>query len=155
MRSKSIIIFLLLSSIFVFNERSFAIKGGTNEALKISTSGILAQKLQLRLTAENIANASTLRTASGKPYQKKYAIFAADEKGGVKIAAIKKSKEPFKAVYDPANPLADKNGFVYLPNVNVSEEMVQITMTNVLYEANTTAYKSAKSMYQQSLDILK
>jgi flagellar basal-body rod protein FlgC len=145
---------LLFIGLVVCNKFVFGGTGGTDRALKLSTSGILAQKLQLRLSAENIANASTLRTANGRPYQKKYAIFMADEKG-VRLAAIKKSTAPFKEVYDPANPLADPNGFVYLPNVDVSSEMVQITLTNVLYEANTTAYKSAKSMYQQSLDLLK
>ncbi len=127
---------------------------GTDDALKLSTSGVLAQKLQLRVSAENIANATTIKTENGIPYQKKYLILKTSQKG-VKVAGIRKSTEPFKEVYDPANPLSDKNGFIYLPNVDVSQEMVQISLTNVLYEANTTAYKSAKAMYQQSLDLLK
>lgn len=127
---------------------------GSDDAMKISRSGILAQKVALKVCAENVANATTLRTETGLPYQKKYAIFHASE-AGVKVSAIRRSTLPFKRAYDPGNPLADQSGFISLPNVNLAEEMTQISMTNVLYEANTTAYKSAKTMYQQSMEILK
>jgi len=156
MKFLSLIFFYLFCSILILNSSIYAkdLKKGTDEALKMSASGILVQKMQLRVSAENIANASTIRTANGLPYQKKYLILNASD-AGVRVAAIKKSKAPFKQVYDPANPLADEKGFIYLPNVDVSSEMVQISLTSVLYDANATAYKSAKAMYQQSLDLLK
>jgi len=128
---------------------------GSDDAMTMSKSGILAQKVVLNLAAENVANATTLKTAeTGLPYQKKYAVFEATE-DGVKVRAIQKSTVPFKRAYDPGNPLADAKGFIQLPNVNIADEMTQMSVANVLYEANTTAYKSAKTMYQQSMEILK
>lgn len=147
--------FFFISS-FIFLMSSFVFAGalGTDDAMNISKSGIMAQKEALKVAAENVANATTLRTETGKPYQKKYPVFVSTAEG-VKVVGYQLSKEPFKKAYDPGNPLADKNGFILLPNVNLAEEMTQISMANIYYEANTTAYKSAKTMYQQSMEILK
>lgn len=127
---------------------------GADDAMEISKQGMLVQKFRLNLIAQNVANAFTLMTDKGTPYTKKYAQIKNDG-SGVKVVGIAESNAPFGKVYDPSNPFADKYGFVYLPNVNIAEEMVDLTYTNVLYEANTTAFKAAKTIYQQALELLK
>jgi flagellar basal-body rod protein FlgC len=127
---------------------------GADDALRISSTGVAAQKARLKIIAENIANAATLKTETGLPYQKKQVILTNDD-NGVKVAGVIKSQAPFPKIYDPANPLADKQGFVHLPNVVISEEMVNLSHANLLYEANVTAYKVGKSVFQQSIEILK
>jgi len=139
---------------FIFFASSGLFALGSDDAMNISKSGMMAQKEALKYAAENVANATTLKTENGQPYQKKYPVLVSTE-DGVKVVGYQVSKEPFKRAYDPGNPLADKNGFILLPNVNMAEEMTQISMANIYYEANTTAYKSAKAMFQQSMEILK
>jgi flagellar basal-body rod protein FlgC len=144
--------FILLLTILGLITDIYAL--GADDALRISQSGVEAQKVRLKIVAENIANASTLDTDTGLPYQKKYVVLT-NTPDGVAVADIKKSSAPFQKVYDPGNPMADLNGFIRLPNVIISEEMVNLSYTNLLYEANVTAYKSAKAVYQQSLEIIK
>lgn len=143
---------IILSGLLILSSGAWA--NGSDEAMAISTKGILIQKARLKLVAENVANVNTLKTSTGRPYQKKTALVGSD-KNGVKLIGIQKSTAPFPKRYDPANPAADDEGFVYLPNVNLAEEMVDLSYTNILYDANLTAYKSAKSMYQQVIEILK
>jgi flagellar basal-body rod protein FlgC len=131
---------------------SFA--SGSDAAMKTSAQGLLIQKERLKLIAENVANATTLKTASGKPYQKKM-LFVSTSKSGATSMKVVQSSAPFSQIYDPENPAADKNGFVNLPNVNLPQEMVDLGYTNILYEANATAYKSAKAMNQQVIDLLR
>ncbi|MEK7299423.1 MAG: flagellar basal body rod protein FlgC [Candidatus Margulisiibacteriota bacterium] len=127
---------------------------GSGDALEISRQGVLVQKFRLNLIATNVANAFTLMTDAGTPYRRKYAILESTEYG-VRVASVRDSDIPFGKVFDPANPFSNKYGILYLPNVNIAEEMVDVTYTNILYEANTTAFKAAKSMVQQTIDVLK
>lgn len=127
---------------------------GSQDAMEISAQGVLVQKYRLNLIAKNVANAFTLMTDKGRPYAKQYAMIRSDERG-VRVEGVAESNAPFGKVYDASHPFSDKYGFVYIPNVNLAEEMVDLSYTNVLYEANTTAFKSARSAYQSTLEILK
>ncbi len=127
---------------------------GTDDAIEISMSGIMVQKVRLKVIAENVANATTVMTDTGLPYQKKYAVVESD-RWGAKVSGIYRSNAAFTRVYDPASPFSDKNGFLLLTNVNLAEEYMNMAYTSMVYEANTSAYRSSKAMYQQSLDLLK
>jgi len=72
---------------------------------------------------------------------------------GVEVASIHASKTPFRQVYDPGHPDADKEGYVTLPNVNVVEEMVNMVNASKAYEANATVANTAKTMIQAALNI--
>ncbi len=72
---------------------------------------------------------------------------------GVEVASIHASKTPFKQVFDPSHPDADKEGYVTLPNVNVVEEMVNMVNASKAYEANATIANTAKSMIQAAINI--
>ncbi len=128
---------------------------GLDDALRFSASGIIAQKVRLTTTARNIANISTLKVEeTGLPYQKEYVVLETSP-DGVRVKSIEKSNEPFSRYFDPAVPQSDENGFFYYPNVNLPDEMMNITYTEAMYEANVSAFKTGKALYQAAIDALK
>ena len=126
-----------------------------DDAMAINLSGILAQRLKMTVVAENIANLMTLKDdETGLPYQKKYVSVETGDLG-VRVTDIKRSTEPFGRYFDPAAPQADENGYFYVPNVNMPNEMITIKHTEAMYEANINAFKLTKTMYQSSIELLK
>ncbi len=144
-------LFLVLIFITTF---CFPEKQGSLEALNVASSGMLLQKYRLRIIAENIANVSTHMTDRGEPYRKKYVLVVPD-KNGVRAAGIMESDAPFGQIMDPSHVFADKNGVLRTPNFELNDEMVTLSYANLLYEANTTAFKSSRQMFQNTLELLK
>jgi len=146
---------------------------GLFDALSVSGSGLSAERLRMDVTAENLANAQTTRTANGGPYRRKVvtlqeagggfdtALAAASSvqsgsaPGGVEVAGIAEDTTPDRMVYDPGHPDADANGYVKMPNVNPVSEMVDLISSSRAYEADVTAMQAAKSMFSKTLDILR
>ena len=143
---------------------------GMFQSFNISASGLTAQRFRTDIIAENIANVNTTSTESGEPYRRKVVTFS--EKSvtpfsqyystsknalvgnGVKVASVTEDHETdFIATYDPANPDADENGYVYYPNVNTVTEMTNLIDATRAYEANATAFNASKSMAQTGLQI--
>lgn len=128
---------------------------GFDSALESSMSGLIAQRIRMGIVAENVSNISTLQVEeTGKPYAKQYVVLE-PYKNGVKVKSIEKSKEPFFRYNDSAVPQADESGFTVWPNVNLPEEMMNMTYTEAMYEANATCFKTTKALYQSTIDILK
>jgi flagellar basal-body rod protein FlgC len=144
---------------------------GFFSSLDIGASALTAQRLRMDLISQNIANASTTRTENGGPYRRKVAVFeertvdgsfsdyltqSSKEKlvgKGVRVAKIVEDPTPFKKVYDPGNPDADKDGYVEMPNVDTITEMVNMISATRAYEANITAMNTTKSMALKTLEI--
>jgi len=127
-------------------------------AMNISASGMSAERIRLNVIASNIANARVTRTSQGKPYRRKEVVFATilDEKErvkGVEVAGIFPDPSPFKMIYDPSHPDANAQGFVAMPNVDVTLEMIDMIASTRAYEANVTAFKSAQNMARKALEI--
>ena len=142
---------------------------GLFDALGISGSGLSAQRLRMDVTAENLANAQSTRTANGQgPYQRKEVILQEAGSGvgasfadslqaarGVRVAGIVTDPTPPRRVYDPGHPDADAQGYVTMPNVNTVTEMTDLIGASRAYEANVTAMQTAKQMFARTLDLLK
>jgi flagellar basal-body rod protein FlgC len=75
--------------------------------------------------------------------------------GGVEVAGIVADKTPDQVVYDPGNPEANAQGYVKLPNVNTVTEMVDLISESRSYQSDVTAMQTAKSMFTDTLGILK
>ena len=73
--------------------------------------------------------------------------------GGVRISEIVELGEDVTPVYDPTNPIADENGYVYYPNVNNTEEQIDLLEASRAYEANLTALSVVKAMATKGLEI--
>ncbi len=142
-------------------------------AFDINASGLTAQRYRMDIISENVANASSTRTADGNPYRRKVVTFA--EKGGqttfsrvlgqaayshgytgkgVKVQGVYEDHvTEMNMVYDPSHPDADENGYVTYPNVNIITEMTNMIDASRAYEANSTAFSASKAMVLQGLEL--
>jgi flagellar basal-body rod protein FlgC len=73
--------------------------------------------------------------------------------GAVQVAAIGTDKSEGSMVYDPGHPDADKNGYVHMPNVSVTDEMIDLMNARRVYEANATVFQVARTMLHKAIDI--
>lgn len=126
--------------------------------MRISASGLSAERLRMDLIADNLANANTTRTAEGGPYRRKVAVFepiipTAQTPGGVRVISIAEDTSPPRRVYQPGHPDADAQGFVTYPNVEMVHEMVDLITASRAYEANIQAFNAGKNMFLRTLDI--
>lgn len=127
-------------------------------ALKISSSGLTAERLRMDTISSNIANVNTTRGEDGKPYVRKIAVFKEilDNKtggAGVKAEKIVDDPSPLRKEYDPSHPDADEEGYVTLPNVNILNEMADMISASRSYEANIDTLNANKSMFMKALEI--
>ena len=129
--------------------------------IDITGDAIAAQKTRLDIVAQNIANAQTTRSATGGPYQRQVVSFETElikQQGGaslqsVSISGITADQTPGQKVYNPSHPDAGPDGFVNMPNVNLSYEMVDLITASRAYEANLSFAKDARQLAQKTLDI--
>lgn len=124
----------------------------------IAGSALSAQSLRLNTTASNLANADSVVGADGQPYRAKQVVFQATPVGGpeaqgVKVTEVVESAAPLRLVYDPANPAANGEGYVEMPNVNVVEEMVNMISASRSYQNNVEVMNTAKTLLQRTLSI--
>jgi flagellar basal-body rod protein FlgC len=127
--------------------------------MDISASAMTANRYWLERISNNMANASTTRTATGGAYQREMPIFQElvdRETGahmGVQATGVIKDQTAGPRVYNPGHPDADAQGFVQMPNVNVITEMVDMIAAQRTYEANITVSNAAKNMMNKAMDI--
>lgn len=138
----------------------------------ISASALTTQRLRMDVISSNIANAETTRASvvDGKavPYKRKLVVLEAAQSDkfsnilhskmngsteGVKVQSIIEDTSPLKPVYNPSHPDADANGYVYMPNVDVTKEMVDMLSASRSYEANVTMLNATKGMVSKALEI--
>jgi flagellar basal-body rod protein FlgC len=142
---------------------------GIFDILRISSSGLKAQRTRMEVIAGNLANIHTTKTDEGGPYKKKEVVLmstdVSEEKSfggvlskkieGVKVNSVQESVKAFEKVFDPNHPDADKEGYVTFPNVNLMEEMTDMTAATRAYEANINVMNTTKEMLMKSLDLIK
>jgi flagellar basal-body rod protein FlgC len=130
----------------------------------IAASALTAQRTRLNITASNLANADTTRTAGGGVYLRQQAVFTATESrfGGEMDRAVSRvdvtsvqadTTTPTNMVYEPGHPDANQDGFVEYPNVNIVEEMAEMVTASRSYEANVTSFETLKKMALRALNI--
>jgi flagellar basal-body rod protein FlgC len=125
---------------------------------QIAGSALSAQSVRLNTTASNLANADSVTSANGQPYRAKQVVFAAtpvagQEAVGVQVRPVVEDASPPRTVYEPKNPLADEQGYVTLPNVNVVEEMVNMISASRAYQANVEMMNNARQLMLKTLAI--
>lgn len=160
--------------------------------MNISASGLAAQRRQMDVAAENLANVHTTSTPEGGPYRRKMVAFetetveGSERKSPLPVASVpllrtqpahrdgsrivpgdagpdgagvsaREELDPseFPTVYDPGHPDADADGNVQLPNVDMAQEMVTLMAASRAYEANVAALRSARSIAQAALDLMR
>lgn len=126
--------------------------------MRISASGLSAERLRLDVISSNIANSRTTRTENGEAYVRKTAVFSEnyDKKLGllgVKATKIEEDRSPLKREYDPSNPDADDEGYVEYPNVDLLVEMSDLISASRAYESNVDTLNAQKNMISKALEI--
>lgn len=127
---------------------------------QISSSAMSAQAIRLNTVASNLANVDSILSSDGSPYRSKQVVFQATPMGnageasqGVRVTQIVESAAPPRMVYDPANPLADAQGYVAMSNVDAVEEMVNMLSASRGYQTNVEVMNTAKQMLLRTLQI--
>jgi flagellar basal-body rod protein FlgC len=125
----------------------------------IAGSALTAQSARLNAVSSNLANADSIAGPDGQPYRAKQVVFQATQVGqsnhgnGVRVTQVVESAAPMRMIHDPANPAANADGYVTMPNVNVVEEMVNMISASRGYQNNAEVMNTARSLLQKTLSL--
>lgn len=129
------------------------------KVFEISGSGMAAQSLRLNTVASNLANANSVSGDPNSVYRARHPVFEAvrsalgnDASGAaVRVRGITESDAPALARYEPGNPLANAEGYVFAPNVNVVEQMVDMISASRSFQSNVEVMNASKEMLLSTL----
>ncbi|MFJ3484431.1 flagellar basal body rod protein FlgC [Pseudomonas sp. NPDC090202] len=142
-----------------------------SNVFNIAGSGMSAQNTRLNTVASNIANAETVSSSLDKTYRARHPVFSTVFQGqesggsaslfedqgqagtGVQVSGIVEDPSNLEARYEPNHPAADKNGYVYYPNVNVVNEMADMISASRSFQTNAEIMNTAKTMMQKVLTL--
>lgn len=131
-------------------------------ALDIAGAGMTAERRRLEVIAGNIANVHTLKSEDGGPYRRREVLFKTvldgegrieDKIPSVEVEAIVKDQSDFRRVHDPGHPMADADGYVAMPNVDMVFEMVDMMEAMRAYEADLRVTRAFRQMVDAALEI--
>ncbi|AOX99813.1 flagellar basal body rod protein FlgC [Jeongeupia sp. USM3] len=130
------------------------------QVFDIAASSMRAQSQRLNAVASNLANAESATSSNGQPYRARQVVFqvaplpgGSAATPGVRVAGVIEDQAPPRLVYEPANPLADANGYVAMPNVNVVEEMTNMISASRSYQTSADVMNTAKTLLQRTLQL--
>lgn len=124
----------------------------------IAGSALSAQTLRLNTTASNLANADSISSSTEQTYRARQPVFAAalseaQEAVGVEVRGIVESQAPLRQEYRPDHPMANEQGYVFLPNVNAVEEMANMISASRAYQSNVEVINTAKQLALKTLSL--
>lgn len=125
-----------------------------SDALAVSSSGLRAQAMRLRIVSENVANTDT------PGYHRKTIPFELDgtSRDGVQTVSagrVNLDRSELAEIYDPSNPLADANGIYEGSNVNVIIEIADAREAQRSYEANLKMFEQTRQMSSSLMELLR
>lgn len=136
--------------------------------LSIASSGMSAQSVRLNIAASNLANANTIASSEDTAFRALEPVFTPIRQDrmqsfsesldtaiaqGVRVSKMQKSQQEVEKEYQPANPLADKNGYIYKSNVNSISEMTNVIEASRDYERNIQVMQTAKKLIEHTLKL--
>ncbi|HHJ4328285.1 TPA: flagellar basal body rod protein FlgC [Klebsiella pneumoniae] len=139
----------------------------------IAGTGMSAQSTRLNTISSNIANAETVSSSIDQTYRARHPVFATvyqnslagdTDRGslfaeqqqagaGVQVLGIVEDQSTLMPRYEPNHPMADEQGYVYYPNVNVVEEMADMMSASRAFQTNVDMMNTAKQMMQRVLTL--
>jgi flagellar basal-body rod protein FlgC len=131
----------------------------------VAGSGMAAQSLRLNVVASNLANANSVASSPDAAYRAREPLFAAvrrqagaeaqggDATVGVQVRGIAESDAPVNAQYEPGNPMADADGYVYASNVNPVEELVNMISASRSYQSDVEVMNTTKQLMLKTLTL--
>ena len=132
----------------------------------IAGTALNAQTVRMNTTASNLANANSVAGSEQEAFRARRPLFkallseemthaGAQFVGGVKVDRVVNDPTPIRKIWEPTNPLADKDGFVYHSNVNEMSEMVDMMAAARSYQNNVEVINTARQLMSRTLDIIK
>lgn len=129
------------------------------DAINTSGTGMTAYRAWIDVLANNIANVNTVEPMSGNAFQAQYAQAQEIAPGpdgigrGVRITGLPKSSAEGIPTYDPSNPIADAEGYVRRPDIDMSQQMGDLILAQRGFQANANVVERSASMYQDAINI--
>ena len=136
-----------------------------NNAISASASALSAERTRIEVAVSNMANAESTRSVNGEPYRRRDVVLTSDPANsfaaafgqasatGVKVASVVVDQSDFQCRYEPSHPDADADGFVALPNVDQSQEMVDMLGAARAYQANLAAISMIRDLVAKALEL--
>jgi flagellar basal-body rod protein FlgC len=135
------------------------------DIFNVAGSALNAQTTRMNTTASNLANAATVAGSEEGAFRAKRAVFKsilADQMGGgdsngggIKVDKLIDDPSPIRKMSEPGNPLADKEGYIYLSNVNEMTEMVEMMAASRSYQNNVEVVNTTRQLMMRTIDIIK
>jgi flagellar basal-body rod protein FlgC len=130
----------------------------------VSGSALNAETIRLNTTASNLANAESVSGDSSKIYRARHPVFQAmmntsdagfggQDSAGVRVLGVVESQAPALMRYQPDNPLANKDGYVFTSNVNSIEEMTNMISANRSFATNIEAINTARDLLLKTISM--
>ncbi len=129
--------------------------------MNIAGSALAAETVRMNVTASNLANANSAASSLEATYRARQPVFAPifDEalafddqaNAGVQVVGVVESQAPLRREYQPGHPLADADGYVFMPNVNVVDEMANMISASRSYQTNIEIMEASKQMLARTL----
>jgi flagellar basal-body rod protein FlgC len=134
---------------------------GLFNVMDIAASGMSAETVRLNTTASNVANANSVSSSYEGTYRARKPVFstmldqASAQHGAakVKVMGVVESDAPLQAEFNPTHPMADKDGYIYKPNVNVVEEMADMMSASKGFETNVQIADTTKRIFRRVLQL--
>ena len=123
----------------------------------ISGSGLMTHRKWLDAVSDNIANVNTVRRTDEDAFQQRMVVAEAVEygtgEGGVRVARAEFGNAEGRLVHQPDHPLADAEGYVKYPDIDLGDQMSQMIMAQRGYQANLAVVERATAAYQAALQL--
>lgn len=133
--------------------------------MSIAGTGMNAQLIRMNTTASNLANAGVVAGTDAGAFRAKRPVFESllnnamsgkeSFEGGVRVNEIIDDPKPVKQVFEPNNPIADENGYVFASNVNEIEELIEMMDASRAYQNNIEVISTAKQLMSRTLEVIK
>ena len=125
----------------------------------IAGSAMSAESVRLNVTSSNLANAQSVGSSEATTYRARHPVFSAVMQSlrgdshamGVRVDGIVESQAPLEQQYQPNHPLANEEGYVFLPNVNIVDEMANMISASRSYQGNVEVLNTSKQLMLATL----
>jgi flagellar basal-body rod protein FlgC len=129
----------------------------TFDSLRIAGSGLYTHRKWMDAVSDNIANINTVKAPGEDAFQERMIVAEAVDygsgRGGVRVAGMTVGSAEGRMVFEPDNPLADQNGYVKYPDIDLGEQMTQLLMAQRGYQASIATMERATNAYQSALQL--
>ncbi|WAH99086.1 flagellar basal body rod protein FlgC [Arthrobacter sp. MMS18-M83] len=126
----------------------------TFDAIGIAGSALTVHRKWLDAVSDNLANMNTATRSNGKAFQARYIEAAEGSNGsGVYVKATPQGSATGRLVYQPDHPLADAQGYVRYPDIDLAEQMGSLIVAQRGYQANAQVVDRARETYLAALEI--